>query len=81
MVIVTVLLIGTPTVFLALAVVDDIHTVNTALEAGRLAIPPPNPSVADWPVIGDTRLGIRGEWTSAAFFGGIAPVESRGGAG
>ncbi|MEE4111533.1 MAG: hypothetical protein V2I40_01880 [Desulfobacteraceae bacterium] len=47
MVIVTVLLIGRPTVFLALAVVDDIHTANTAMEAGRLAISPPNLQVAD----------------------------------
>jgi len=63
MVLGTLLLIGTPLVVLALTVVDDLH--NFRMDGGMqsIQIAAPDPSVADWPVIGEKAFKA---WDAAA---------------
>lgn len=63
MVLVTMLLIGVPMGFLALTVVHDVQTAHAVMESGGLEIPAPDPSVADWPVIGERAYSA---WDTAA---------------
>ncbi|NIL95201.1 MAG: AI-2E family transporter [Woeseiaceae bacterium] len=43
--------------------VTALKTVGAQLETGTAVVPPPNPSVAEWPVIGEQMHGI---WSEAA---------------
>ena len=52
------LLIGVPTVLLG-----GVHTSYQELEAGTLSLPPPKPSVAELPVVGDK---LYNAWSAAA---------------
>ena len=57
------LLIGIPTVMLGSSFADHVHTVYTGLESHSLAIPPPAPSVAEWPLVGNQ---VFNTWSAAA---------------
>ena len=63
LVLVGVLLIGVPTGMLGSSFAGHIHTMYTAYEQQSINIPPPNPAVADWPVVGKK---IYAAWSSAA---------------
>lgn len=57
------LLIGVPTVLLGTSFASGVHSNYQALEAGTLALPPPKPSVAELPLVGDK---IYKAWGAAA---------------
>jgi len=57
------LLIGTPTVVLGGLFVDSIHDVYDLFETESVTINPPNPSVAEWPIIGEK---LYTTWSMAA---------------
>ena len=57
------LLIGVPTVMLGSSFADRIYDVITGFEGNEITISPPDPSVADWPVVGQK---IYNAWNSAA---------------
>ena len=56
-------LLITPTVFVANSLIDTSVKVNEQYQAGKLEIPAPNKSVAEWPVIGDKAYKL---WSGAA---------------
>jgi predicted PurR-regulated permease PerM len=47
------LILGIPTAMLASAFASNIQDLHAALENNTISINPPNPSVAEWPVIGE----------------------------
>lgn len=57
------LLIGVPTLMLGSSFADRIYDVITGFESNQITISPPDPSVADWPVVGQK---IYNAWNSAA---------------
>jgi len=57
------LLIGVPTTLLGTSFANGVHSNYQALEAGTLSLPPPKPSVAELPVVGDR---IYKAWGAAA---------------
>jgi predicted PurR-regulated permease PerM len=57
------LLIGVPTVLLGTSFASGVHTTYQELEAGTLSLPPPKPSVAELPVVGDK---LYTAWSAAA---------------
>jgi len=57
------LLIGIPTVMLGSSLVGQIHSGYTAFDIKAISIRQPDPSVADWPIVGGT---IYKAWSSAA---------------
>jgi predicted PurR-regulated permease PerM len=57
------LLIGVPTVMLGSSFADRIYDVITGFESNEITISPPDPSVADWPVVGQK---VYNAWNSAA---------------
>ncbi|MEM8768508.1 MAG: AI-2E family transporter [Pseudomonadota bacterium] len=57
------LLIGGPTVNLGSTFASDIYELYGNFESDSVKIPPPNPSVAEWPLIGERVAEI---WTQAA---------------
>ncbi len=57
------LLIGAPTVLLGSSFAGQIHDLHAAFGEGRVAIKPPAPSVAEWPVIGGK---VYEAWSQAA---------------
>jgi predicted PurR-regulated permease PerM len=57
------LLIGVPTALLGTSFANGVHSNYQALEAGTLSLPPPKPSVAELPVVGDR---IYKAWGAAA---------------
>lgn len=52
-----------PTIMMAESSIDTIHKVSGQLQGGAVTIPPPNESVADWPLIGDKVYAV---WSGAA---------------
>ena len=52
LVLITLLLIGIPTVMLASSLASNVHDINTAFENNAISINPPNASVAEWPIVG-----------------------------
>lgn len=52
-----------PTWILGESTLGGLQSVGQELRAGTLSIPPPNPEVADWPVVGDKVFEI---WSEAA---------------
>jgi len=62
-VVVGVLLIGVPLVMLGESFVVHIQDLNESYENQTLAAPPPDPSVADWPVVGKQ---VYAAWQAAA---------------
>jgi predicted PurR-regulated permease PerM len=52
-----------PTWLLAESTLDGLRYLSTELEDGAVHIPPPNESVADWPVIGER---VHAVWAAAA---------------
>jgi predicted PurR-regulated permease PerM len=52
-----------PTWILAESTIGGLKTLGQNLRAGTLTVPPPNPEVADWPVIGEKTYEI---WSDAA---------------
>ena len=57
------LLIGIPTVMLGSSFAERIQDTYVALENQTLAIPQPKPSVAEWPLIGES---VYDAWNAAA---------------
>lgn len=57
------LLVGTPIVSLALSFADHITQIYAAWQAGTLAVPAPNPAVAQWPLVGERLFSL---WAEAA---------------
>lgn len=47
------LLLSVPSVLITTSLVESVAGLAGRLHAGELAIPPPPPSVAEWPVVGD----------------------------
>ncbi|MEJ2581219.1 MAG: AI-2E family transporter [Acidobacteriota bacterium] len=56
-------LIGIPAFLLASSLADRIKEMQAAYETNELRVDPPQPSVADWPVIGDR---VYSAWSQAA---------------
>ena len=56
-------LIGTPAFLLASSLADRIKEMQAAYETNELRVDPPQPGVADWPVIGDR---VYSAWSQAA---------------
>lgn len=52
-----------PTINMAGSSVEALRHVSTDLNAGSVTIPPPDPSVADWPLIGSSVFDV---WSGAA---------------
>lgn len=52
-----------PTYYLADSTIGGLQSLSGNLSAGEVNIPPPDPSVADWPLIGEKAFTI---WSSAA---------------
>lgn len=52
-----------PTVNLAGSTIDSLKTLAADLEAGSVTVPPPDDSVAGWPLIGEK---VHGVWSEAA---------------
>ncbi len=48
-----ILLIGTPVAVLGSAFADWVHEMHAAYENNTLSVPQPNPSVAEWPLVGE----------------------------
>jgi predicted PurR-regulated permease PerM len=63
LVLVLLAIIIAPTWMLADSTIDGLRNLSTAMESGAVTIPPPNPSVAEWPLIGEKTYAI---WTGAA---------------
>ena len=63
LVLIGVLLIGTPVAFLATAFADFVQETYAAVENNTLVVPQPNPSVAEWPVVGEN---LYNSWSAAA---------------
>lgn len=59
----TVLLVVGPMVILSMAMVRDLHTAHASVEANGLQLPAPNPTVAEWPVVGEK---LYAAWESAS---------------
>ncbi|HEY5656364.1 MAG TPA: AI-2E family transporter [Myxococcota bacterium] len=57
------LILTAPTVALTASLVETAAKLSGELREGALAVPPPPPSVADWPVIGDA---LHAYWTKAS---------------
>ncbi|MCX2982547.1 AI-2E family transporter [Halieaceae bacterium IMCC14734] len=57
------LLVGVPVVSLALSFADHITSIYAAWQAGTIAIPDPNPAVAQWPLVGERLFAL---WADAA---------------
>jgi predicted PurR-regulated permease PerM len=52
-----------PTILLAESSIEGIRAIATGMEDGTIVVPPPNQSVADWPLIGSSVYDI---WSAAA---------------
>ncbi|WP_162823779.1 AI-2E family transporter [Lysobacter sp. TY2-98] len=63
LVLVTLVLVGVPLLMLAGAVATQLGGFHDALEAGTLGLEPPNPKVAEWPIVGER---IYAGWSAAA---------------
>jgi predicted PurR-regulated permease PerM len=57
------LLIGVPTVMLGSSFAGQLHDMYTALDNNEVTVPPPPPSVSEWPVVGKKLYSF---WNSAA---------------
>jgi len=57
------LLIGAPTVMLGTSFAKGLHDSYAEFESGTLSLPQPNPSVAQWPVVGEQ---VYSAWAAAA---------------
>ena len=57
------LLLGVPTVMLGSSFASHLHDVYAAVDSGTLAIQPPDPGVAEWPIVG---ARLYEAWNSAA---------------
>jgi len=62
-VLVGILLIGVPSVMIGSSFADQIQNTHAAFKNGEIAIMPPDPSVADWPIVGKKLYEF---WNSAA---------------
>ena len=62
-VLVGLLLIGVPTAMLGSSFADQVHETYSAYENDRITIDQPDPSVAEWPLIGKK---VYAAWTAAA---------------
>ena len=57
------LLLGVPTGMLGSSFASHLHEIYATVRSGTLAIPPPNPGVAAWPIVGER---LYETWNSAA---------------
>lgn len=63
LVVIILLLLGVPTVVLGIAFADHLHGIYSAFTDQTLAIPPPKPAVAEWPLVGER---LYSAWQAAA---------------
>lgn len=63
LVVIILLLLGVPTVVLGIAFADHLHGIYSAFTDQTLAIPPPRPAVAEWPLVGER---LYSAWQAAA---------------
>lgn len=56
-------IIAVPTWMLGESTIGALKTVGAQLESGTAEVPPPNPSVADWPIVGEQVFAV---WNDAA---------------
>lgn len=63
MVLAVFVLLGPPLVLVSGSIVEDVVGLKNAFESGELETPPPNPSVQDWPFIGER---VFAAWSQAA---------------
>jgi len=63
LVLVTLVLVGIPLLMLGAAVATQLGGFHDALEAGTLGLKPPDPKVAEWPIVGER---IYAAWAAAA---------------
>jgi predicted PurR-regulated permease PerM len=63
LVLIGLLLVGGPSVILGDSLAGQLHQLYTAIQNDELAINPPDPSVAEWPVVGKE---VHAVWSSAA---------------
>lgn len=63
LVIVALLLLGVPTLMLGIAFSEQVHDLYVAFATQTLAVPPPNPGIAEWPLIGERLYVV---WEDAA---------------
>lgn len=63
LVVIILLLLGVPTVVLGIAFADHLHGLYSAFTDQTLAIPPPRPAVAEWPLVGER---LYSAWQAAA---------------
>jgi predicted PurR-regulated permease PerM len=61
-VIVPLLLFAAPVIVIAESLVDDVMRLNHAYQSGEALIPPPNPTLKDFPIAGERLFSL---WTSA----------------
>ena len=47
------LLIGVPTVLLGISFIDHMRELFQGLSAGTVVVPPPQPGIAEWPLVGE----------------------------
>ena len=62
-VVVGVLLIGAPSAMLGSSFADQVQVFYSAIEGDELTIKKPDPSIAEWPIIGEK---VHGAWSAAA---------------
>ena len=48
-----ILLLGIPTAVLSISLIDHVTALYVSWQAGTLAMPPANPAVAQWPIVGE----------------------------
>jgi predicted PurR-regulated permease PerM len=63
LVVVGLVLIGGPTVMLGSSFAGQIHDVYMTFQAGQVTVPDPNPSVQEWPLLGEKLFAA---WSRAA---------------
>ncbi len=63
MVLIGILLIGTPVTFLSISLAESVANMAKNVDASTLVIPAPPAKIAEWPLVGDK---IHAVWTTAA---------------
>jgi predicted PurR-regulated permease PerM len=63
LVVIGLLLIGIPTAMLGSSFAGQIHTVIEAFTSNSVTVKPPNPAIAEWPLVGER---LHAAWSAAA---------------
>jgi predicted PurR-regulated permease PerM len=63
LVVIGLLLIGIPTAMLGSSFAGQIHTVIEAFTSNSVTVKPPNPAIAEWPLVGER---LHAAWSTAA---------------